>query len=320
MLGILSGVLAGFFTFFLTGTVQASLNFPFSKQVQVSIQATGGIAVAVLTVAYWQSSAFPIQQLGQLQDQAYHAALNQSGQQLVTTPQAPTGGSTPGNTAPVVHVPSTLRKLAADLFKSDPTKFSALGSLANSATVPTSTYSAAISTLAPAQEAPSNAQLLQSRFGKGLGPYNFGMTPANVNALLPHPFADSTLSSLPIASEYKSSEVRYFWVPLQQFPAGPPNDLLYTALSEFHACWSGQSYITFLFANSHLVHISVRLYSDCVGRTQVLQQLAVNNSIQDFNSLGPLVFQAKLNGVTVAGYTGAETTSLEIFTNDSPQS
>ena len=48
----------------------------------------------------------------------------------------------------------------------------------------------------------------------GFPPFKFGMTAAQVNALLDHPFGNVEPAGLPRASEYRTGEVRYFWAPI----------------------------------------------------------------------------------------------------------
>jgi hypothetical protein len=159
---------------------------------------------------------------------------------------------------------------------------------------------------------------LPPAFDSGLGGFRFGMSPEQVNALLPRPFATVAWQTLPVAREYKTAEVRYFFRPLADFTAAAGGPF-YEALPELHACWSGESYVAFEFTAARLIHISIRLLPDCADRARLLQQLAMRFSVPHPNPAGPVVFQADVDVVTVAGYTGDSVSSLDVFLTDSPQ-
>jgi hypothetical protein len=111
---------------------------------------------------------------------------------------------------------------------------------------------------------------LDAVFGEGLEIYRFGMTPIQVNARLPVHFQTLAWLSMPIAHEYKSNKVRYFWVHLSNFmkiefiPVFQKEIDIYPLLS-LPSCISQASYIVFLFNEQRLFHISLRALSrnDC---------------------------------------------------------
>jgi hypothetical protein len=109
-------------------------------------------------------------------------------------------------------------------------------------------------------------------WGEGFQEYKFGMTPDQINNLLPQPFGQVNWSALPIATEYKRDEVRYLWKYLTAFP----NVRKFT---EGNGCISQSSYIVFLFKNQKLFRISIRFLNDSACRNYeiILHQYA--NSI-----------------------------------------
>ena len=80
----------------------------------------------------------------------------------------------------------------------------------------------------------------------------FGLTPGDVNSLLPDPSPGVTWNSLPAASEYPE-DVRYFWTRL----AGSQD--LQSAIS---SCAGANSYIVFLFRTRGLFRLSYRFVPD----------------------------------------------------------
>jgi tetratricopeptide (TPR) repeat protein len=106
-----------------------------------------------------------------------------------------------------------------------------------------------------------------SKYHDGIGPFRFGMTPQEINELLPIPFGKRIASdALPIASEYHTGEVRYFWRYFHQLP---PFEFSQAELP----CISGKSYVTFMFFQNHLFRISVRYINtpDCQNHNQALE-------------------------------------------------
>jgi hypothetical protein len=159
----------------------------------------------------------------------------------------------------------------------------------------------------------------ENEFGSGIGPFHFGMTPEQVNALLPHPFAN--LASMPVPGEYKTKEVRYFWIYTAQFPPSPDSPAsAFVALRPFQSCWGGQnSYFTFLFSQGKLMRISARFYWDCASRIQDASEFAKSYSIPATANGGSGRFLKVLTQTTVDVQLGQDTTSIDIFANGSPQ-
>jgi hypothetical protein len=165
---------------------------------------------------------------------------------------------------------------------------------------------------------PSNPALAQTEklFSAGAGTFTFGMTPTEVNALLPAKFKDPSYNTMPIASEYAPVDVRYFWAPLAPFTR---NQFPFYPLETWNSCWKQpQSYVTFLFSAKGLFRISLRLLPDCGQRVDLLRQLANSILVQNFNPSGPIAFRIDDKNLGIAGYIGAAT-SFEIFSPGSPQ-
>jgi hypothetical protein len=310
MLAILSGLLTGVFVFFIAGDVTTKFSAQISKGVQLGVQATGGVGLAVATVAWWSSSMGLVTASSQAATQLSSLLGNGAGSTALVT--NPTDKSLTVQTSPEV------RKLAAALAQSD-LKYKNLGTLQADKISPQN-FAAATAALFAAGEAAADLQALQVQFGKGIGPFRFGMSPAQVDALLPRSFGGIDWQGLPVARGYKNADVRYFWAPLSEFVTDGSGTSLYEALPAFHPCWSGKSYITFEFAAAQLVHLSVRLLPDCAAHVQLLQQLARQFSISHFDRDGPVAFHVKFNAVTAAGYTGKDLSSFDVFLTEPPRS
>jgi hypothetical protein len=159
-----------------------------------------------------------------------------------------------------------------------------------------------------------------SHFIGGIEQFRLGMTPDQVNAMLPSPFGTVSWASLQVAGEFHPAEVRYFWVPLSSFKCSEPANALCEPLHLFQQCWGGQSYITFLFSASKLIRISVRLYPDCSSQRQLMRSFAEQHGITPFNPNGPRAFQVKFSAVTIVASISADNTAaLDVYANDSPQ-
>ncbi len=93
----------------------------------------------------------------------------------------------------------------------------------------------------------------------------FGMTPEQVAAELPRVPQTLTWNTLRSAREY-SSDVRYFWVRLDDLPEWR---------SRLTGCIGDASYVAFLFTSGGLFRISFRLLPDaaCPVVTQAAQDL-----------------------------------------------
>jgi hypothetical protein len=164
----------------------------------------------------------------------------------------------------------------------------------------------------------ANTTLLQSTFGSGIGPFKLGMTPSEVNTLLPQSFGTVAWSALPVAPEYRTTEVRYFWIHLSEFSGEGEQGAFKQPLQVFAPCWNGQSYVTFLFTEQLLTRISVRLYPDCTQRVTLLHQFAQSFGISPINDAGPNAFQVILATTTIAGQISRDAVALDVFSNGSP--
>ena len=68
LLGVLCALLAGFFTFFFTGTLGVNIGGSAGRFGQISVQAVGGIAAFVLMLWWWLSGSAPIKVSGEEED------------------------------------------------------------------------------------------------------------------------------------------------------------------------------------------------------------------------------------------------------------
>lgn len=165
---------------------------------------------------------------------------------------------------------------------------------------------------APARKA------LDEYFSSGVGPFKFGMTPWQVLSHLPRPLGNVSWSSLPVAGEFKSAEVRYFWVNVSTFPLPSSPDSALEAFRSWSSCWKGQSYITFLFLEGKLFRISLRLLSDCGEREALLRSFADEFGL-GFEPSGSTAFDVALKATAVKGTATQEAAAVDIFTNRSPK-
>lgn len=103
-------------------------------------------------------------------------------------------------------------------------------------------------------------------FGGGFGEFRFGMSPTEVSNLFRDPLPPSYFENLLIAPEYKTAEVRYFWVRLSELQSATGISTFLSSLAQLGSCMQSgsQSYIVFLFVKGSLVRISSRFFSvDC---------------------------------------------------------
>jgi hypothetical protein len=89
-------------------------------------------------------------------------------------------------------------------------------------------------------------------FANLTGGLAFGMSPAQVNALLPDPLPSLSWGDLSLANEYPG-EVRYFGVPIDRAGALRMN---------LTACPGATSYLVLLFTSTGLFRLSYRLIAD----------------------------------------------------------
>lgn len=309
-LGILSALLGGLFTFFITGDILTRITWTPSAGVDLVVRATGGLGIAALVLLWWGRGGGPIDSSSRVA-----AQLRQQVDSTARTTTTDTAHRTGG-----VHTSASTRELAQALAQSDP-KYRDVAPLANRV-VTAEALSNAVATLQdPATGAPAaNTALLQATFGSGIGPFKLGMTPSEVNAHLAQPFGPVVWSTLPVAPEYHTAEVRYFWVLLSQFSEEGEQATFKEPLKAFAPCWGGQSYVTFLFSEALLTRISIRLYPDCTKRVALLRQFAQTFGISPFADNQPDAFQVVLATTTIAGQISRDAVALDVFSNGSPQS
>ena len=91
-----------------------------------------------------------------------------------------------------------------------------------------------------------------TELGRLTGGIVWGLSPAQVNALLPVPASGVDWASLPFANEYPE-DIRYFWTRLDAAPE------LREGMGD---CMGGGSHVVFLFRSRGLFRISWRLLPD----------------------------------------------------------
>jgi len=102
-------------------------------------------------------------------------------------------------------------------------------------------------------------------FANLTGGIAFGMSPGQVNALLPDPYPGLSWTGLSLANEYPG-EVRYFGVPIDRAGALRMN---------FTGCPGAGSYVVLLFNSRGLFRMSYRLTADksCANTNEAAQSI-----------------------------------------------
>jgi hypothetical protein len=107
-------------------------------------------------------------------------------------------------------------------------------------------------------------------FGQGFGRFRFGMSISQVNALLVRPF---DVSRLPRAREYRTGDVRYFWVPISNV-----TDFRSLYESPLSCLDQSNDYVVFMFHENSLLRLSFRLWGrprpSCRDRGELFPELA----------------------------------------------
>jgi hypothetical protein len=153
MLGIISALLGGLFTYFLTGQIVTTVKAGLSAGAELAVRATGGAGVAAVLLLWWGHGPGPIQTSSQ--------AAAQLQQELQTASQAPpekpaTVSPAPGTSPPVspparvVTLSPKVQKLAEQLAAQDP-KYKDVGVLANKSRVSLSTVDRVANALSAAR-------------------------------------------------------------------------------------------------------------------------------------------------------------------------
>lgn len=111
----------------------------------------------------------------------------------------------------------------------------------------------------------SALQQTATDFANLTGGLAFGMSPSQVNALLPDPYPGLAWVGLPLANEYPG-DARYFGVPLDR--AGPLR-------MDPTGCTGAASYLVLLFTSQGLFRLSYRLIADksCPDTNEAAQSI-----------------------------------------------
>lgn len=161
---------------------------------------------------------------------------------------------------------------------------------------------------APNLPAPKAATKLTGGFTPSEGRYRFGLSPAEINAALPVPFATPIWLQLPIATEYRSSEVRYIIVDGNHFA-----DLPYK--SAYASCGSRRT--VFFFTSSGLFRIAVRNFK-CVDAANSNQKVAESVGESVANTAYGTMFSKSADGKVFAGISGSDWGTIEWSNAGSP--
>ena len=224
-----------------------------------------------------------------------------------------------------VQVSNPARKLAGQLTAAD-SKYVGLLALNFSDSVPLDAFNSVLGELGGDQKIEN--PVLGATLSGGVGPLRFGVTPENLERVLPLRVRElpsiglGTLSvgSVPLAGIEKSiTSEGESKIPASNastslgssVPAQTSSSILF---SSFHECWGGQSSVVFLFSNGGLTRISVRFFQDCPSRVSLLQNFASAYGIT-FHQGNVVPFQAVLPQSTISATNGTDFSSLEIFSN-----
>jgi tetratricopeptide (TPR) repeat protein len=147
---------------------------------------------------------------------------------------------------------------------------------------------------------------VEDEFKSGVGPFRFGMTRRQANALFPVPFRVEDLDGLPIAVEYRSGYVQYIWRWFRDSPE----------LSFFHhniPCVYDRGYITLLFKEDSLFVISLRSMpgGQCPERDRLLENFASKYNIPVIVTPSEQHFRFEGSKLSVVGRTSSDTVHIE---------
>jgi tetratricopeptide (TPR) repeat protein len=137
----------------------------------------------------------------------------------------------------------------------------------------------------------------EAAFGQGIDKFRYGMTTAQTNLLLQPAFSPASLSNLPRAWEYKTSDVRYF---CRWFGDRPPEgvgcgagiqakDLTLSLFPSGSACMLNSGYAVFMFSDNTLFRIVVRFLRStdpCPERLASVDEFARRYSITASGAYG----------------------------------
>jgi hypothetical protein len=160
---------------------------------------------------------------------------------------------------------------------------------------------------------------LENDFGSGISTFEFGSSTYNVVGQLVGIAPSYRWENLVRATEYSPADVRYFWIPLRSLQQTNVGISLLGKLPDATACFSGQSYVVFLFSSDQFVRLVIRLTPDCPSREKFLDTFANKYGIP-FNGNSSVLFQQTAARVTVGGYVSSDGVySLDVFRNGSPE-
>jgi hypothetical protein len=151
---------------------------------------------------------------------------------------------------------------------------------------------------------------LDERFGHGFGRFRFGMSTKEVNALLDRPFGSVDPARLPVAREYTTGDVRYFWLPI----SGSSEFRDFFNLGQ--GCLEDRDYLVFMFYEDSLMRISYRLNGrekpGCLARNALFPELARRHAMPLLGTPKQWRLQWETKRVSIVGATLGDGPMLDI--------
>jgi len=296
--------LSGLVGYLITGSITADLDWKLPSGLTIKVSSAGAFAFAIVGLVIFLHFS-PVQSASQAVEQIQSSLSDKAKTSLQTQPDSP---------ALRANIQPATKDLAAKVAAADPQKYGFLSKLGNQS-ISARQLGETINLLQNNPQEP-NTRGLESDFGKGLPPFTLGDSLANTEAKAGAPAFSG--EALPRAGEYRSADVRYFWLYLKDFRNADGGKELLGNLPGVEGCLQGGSYITFLFSADSLMRISVRLTPDCPTRQEMFRQLAQRYNLPlDIN--GAVLFQRRLSEDTIAAYSSSDDVLLlDVFANGSP--
>jgi hypothetical protein len=310
ILTLFATFLSGFVGYLVSGAITADVQWQIPGGPSIKINAVGGFAFALvgLFVFLHFSSIAPV---GQSATVLNNQLTNKFETPLIST--APSNGQLA--TSPSAKISPQTKNLALQIASADH-KYSYLSALAgnNVSAQELGTIIAKLqgsSTVAPKPQ-------LEGDFGSGVSTFAFGSSTYAVVDQLAGIVPRYPWENLVHASEYNPADVRYFTTSLKSLGQTEVGKELLSKLPDTSACFSGQSYIVFLFSADQLIRVVTRLTPDCVERQSILKGFADKYGLP-FNANSAVLFQQSTQSTTVGGYVSSDSVfSLDIFKNGTP--
>jgi hypothetical protein len=188
-----------------------------------------------------------------------------------------------------------------------------------------------IHTRPPGQEAAKNADLqiwdrgrfkrAAQAFARGFGEFHFGMSPSQVSDLFRDRLPSTYFENLIVAPEYKTAEVRYYWVRLSELQSATRIGDYLSWMDPWGSCMQSgsQSYIVFLFVKGDLVRISSRFLSDCPQREDRTREFIKQLGIQPNVPLNAHHLTINIRTTNLTWTIAAEQSFFDVWKGTSPK-